>query len=1161
MPKSTVDESGGASVLDDSLRLSQSLLVLKRNQERKITIYGGKPPYQSESTNETLGTVFLEPRGSVLTLRTKLNFTGNFSVIVTDAEGSRVSMTVDVVNGFSLYPSSRQVYPGRKVQVTPLEGDLSSYTYTLVEGADHAEVNDTGLVSIDPTAPDNTTVTVEVINKSSKEVERSFLYVREVLDSENITIGVGYDHTCIAKTNVNQSSKAIQCWGSKQHGALGHTKGLVEDQPANSVKNTEILVNLPNQAPKNIALGSDLACATYFNGGADKTKNPRVVKCWGSSSAVPNIGAGLYPNTMKDKLDEKVFFGSDGNPLNIYELGVGSSHACALLTSSSENSIIGSGNHDGEVRCWSSTGYNNGHLDWPQTSAGSSRTGVNAGFVMTLNNATKKEDETVDFTYAFGIDADVRSIENFPNYVHLLDKNFNAVDASENVASPLDNALYTFNTTKVKAKALAVGASHSCVIRNEPSPERITCWGDNSSSQVSASSHKGDIGGNLFDPDGRNRLNDDNATFNPPVPPKKIFAGVSNTCMIGINHRLYCWGGNDKRQSNPLTGASAVAPSGSLTPVIFKNGTGTELSVLSGAAGKDHTCVIVSELPDDKVGRVYCFGSNQFGQHGQGVANGQFIHTDGAYVDLGNRSTEAGDSVPYKAKKIVAGDGFSCVMLEKSSSSSSAHNVKCWGKNNQNQLGFGDKVDRYKASDSEGMVIGDGQVIDIAASHSGGVCALKINGRLNCWGSGKNGILGHENFLVGHEEGSEALTDIPYTDLGTFGLEVESIKSSLSSNCVIYKSGDTHCWGENQNNSLGLGFSGNIGDDFNELSGSGTIGTIVSSGGKKIKSIAQAKYNGCLIDDANEVRCWGYATTGLLANDLNSHVLDKKGEEAPVVEAFKSKKALKLSQGASHFCGLFENTSTSDHEVICWGRNTEGQLGRPSNSVLVGSYSRRGNENPTPIIEHIQTPVELNLGPQDKVIDLKSGSNHTCALIKQGGSFEDNYVKCWGDEKFLGVSIDPASTPPYPENQRYKATNFVTPKLNFGGENPVQLSAGAHHTCVLFDTERVKCWGQKAKGVLGWNASPAYSKVPAPSGFGYINFGPGRRATRIYGEGNTFHNCAVLDVDSDQDGRHDVKCWGWNERGQLGIGTTYDSDVTDYITLRDEDSLVRYRVD
>ena len=53
---------------------------------------------------------------------------------------------------------------------------------------------------------------------------------------------------------------------------------------------------------------------------------------------------------------------------------------------------------------------------------------------------------------------------------------------------------------------------------------------------------------------------------------------------------------------------------------------------------------------------------------------------------------------------------------------------------------------------------------------------------------------------------------------------------------------------------------------------------------------------------------------------------------------------------------------------------------------------------------------------------------------------------------------------------------------------------------------------------------------------GQVNVGSGRTVKAVYS--GTSDTCAILDNDG-------VKCWGWNNTGQLGFGTV--SSSPDYI--------------
>jgi alpha-tubulin suppressor-like RCC1 family protein len=84
----------------------------------------------------------------------------------------------------------------------------------------------------------------------------------------------------------------------------------------------------------------------------------------------------------------------------------------------------------------------------------------------------------------------------------------------------------------------------------------------------------------------------------------------------------------------------------------------------------------------------------------------------------------------------------------------------------------------------------------------------------------------------------------------------------------------------------------------------------------------------------------------------------------------------------------------------------------------------------------------------------------------------------------------------------------------------------------VFDDGRTKCWGQNDKGQLGYWHGSADTLGNAPGEMGdalpFLHAGEGRRVLKLSAGIDWF--CALLDT-------REVKCWGSNSYGNLGLNT------------------------
>lgn len=84
----------------------------------------------------------------------------------------------------------------------------------------------------------------------------------------------------------------------------------------------------------------------------------------------------------------------------------------------------------------------------------------------------------------------------------------------------------------------------------------------------------------------------------------------------------------------------------------------------------------------------------------------------------------------------------------------------------------------------------------------------------------------------------------------------------------------------------------------------------------------------------------------------------------------------------------------------------------------------------------------------------------------------------------------------------------------------IEVASGFYHACARFTGGGVKCWGSS----LARGGSPVVLAEPSQP---YLDLGTGRTAKHVVA--GYEYGCALLDNDS-------VKCWGYNEWGQLGQG-------------------------
>lgn len=288
-------------------------------------------------------------------------------------------------------------------------------------------------------------------------------------------------------------------------------------------------------------------------------------------------------------------------------------------------------------------------------------------------------------------------------------------------------------------------------------------------------------------------------------------------------------------------------------------------------------------------------------------------------------------------------------------------------------------------------------------------------------------------------------------------------------------------------------------------------------------SISAGAYHTCAVLGNGAVKCWGRNDVGQLGNRSNV------SRSYPVQVAGLTAGVIGISAGRTHTCAV-----TISGAAKCWGDNQSGQLGNGSNIDSNRPVAVRG----------------LNNG----VASISAGSDHTCAVLIAGG------VKCWGAGGYgrLGDGSNASSNVPLnvvdlgTQVKSIAAGGFHTCALlvdgvvkcwgwsvngqlgngsTFDVEGPVTvidldeavaISTGSLHTCALTTAGELKCWGSNGQKQLGRSRIQQSASPLVVSGLG-------DDITTISSSGSS--SCAMSSAGI-------AKCWGWNQFGGLGDGTT-----------------------
>lgn len=651
--------------------------------------------------------------------------------------------------------------------------------------------------------------------------------------------------------------------------------------------------------------------------------------------------------------------------------------------------------------------------------------------------------------------------------------------ASPDAGPPLDPLPWA-----VRPVLIAVGETRACAVLEDG---RVACWGASARTALGPDTESGCE---------RDALWSHEVLELVPAPTivegvadaVEVAVAIETTCARTRAGEVLCWG----RSFDEECEVSAPRPVPGVTDVVQLRATSVNEGICAVHGDGTVTCWTSTHPPRTIAGvsgvrslAVTGFGSCAI------VADDRvrcFAHSlDDPRIQ---------DHVVSDAREIAARTGDDFCLVD------SSGGVRCW------------RYDPATRDVEETNVPALPPVSGIALAFDD-ACAWSIAGEVHCYGNNARGQLG-----VG-------TTEAHRTPVRVAGLDdVSQVAMSDGYACALRRSGGIACWG--------TGWLGN-GEPLYHYA------PVEVPGISRAVRASSSRVGSCAIDDAGVLRCWGQLRRSSdPPGSLAPAVVPTRG---PVREACGSEPVLlvdgtvQYTFDASHrptisalegvediACGANHECVIANGVVQCAGSDFSGQLG----DGRVETTGRAGD------------PL-TSLG---EVVELAAGHAHTCARTAAGD------VYCWGDNRRgqAGGTSDVVLEPTLVARgaDRVIAGGETSCAARAGTwscwgdlyvlrelcESPCDLPIGSSSevalpfaadrlalsrglTCAVLGSGPVRCtgWASTLEG-YSWGTSAVTMSLPGTE-------------DTVDLVASDRHACAVA-----SDGR--VRCWGLNDRGQLG---------------------------
>ena len=400
--------------------------------------------------------------------------------------------------------------------------------------------------------------------------------------------------------------------------------------------------------------------------------------------------------------------------------------------------------------------------------------------------------------------------------------------------------------------------------------------------------------------------------------------------------------------------------------------------------------------------------------------------------------------------------------------------VKCWG-DGAAALGSGGPatyVFTGQVGDSLPYVslsaqLGVPRAVQLASqSDATFTCVRFDDGTLKCFGQmpfGQGGTIAGSTADWG-DTLDEIGVGLPAAQLGT-GLNVTFVSTSGTHVCALLApaplgTSGVKCWGSNNAAQLGQPHRTTIGTAPNQM---GDFLPFVALGtNRTAMAVAAAPQASVFVLDDGTVKAVGSTANGIAGLGTGSPAsatywggtASALGNGLPTINLGVGRVALPVvSADAFTACVLL-----TTNQALCWGTNTNGQLGLPRSftGITMGS---------TPSSVGDALPAITFGQPAETPVQVSAGYAHTCVTTASGR------VACFGLNDFFQLGL---GTSAYRFGCVASDLSSANVMVNLGpGRVARSVVAGRSNSCALLSSPAgaVVCWGTNADGSLGIGSS------------------------------------------------------------------------------------------